>query len=67
MNTPLAELPQKLASVQGVTEALQLLESCHFCVENNDARFSPLHTARKGIFMDSKGKLFSCCEMIVCS
>ena len=50
LNMSTSTIPVKLDSIVTLTKAIQFLESCHFCVGNEDERFVPLHTARKGIF-----------------
>ncbi len=53
--THLALLPCSLHSVSSVSEVIQALESSHFCIGNDDSKYSPLQASRKGVFMDAAG------------
>lgn len=50
-------LPQSLSSVSLVMKVVCFLETCGFCMGNEDDKYFCLQETRNGIFMDSTGKL----------
>jgi hypothetical protein len=50
-------LPRTLSSAASLVEVINTLESCHFCVGNDDEKYHPIQAARKGVFMNATGEV----------
>ena len=52
-----SSLPKIIQTVSHFKTVLHFTESCSICMGNDDNKFEPLVTSRKGNFMDSSGML----------
>ena len=50
-----SSLPQVVQTVSDMKTVLHYVDSCAICIGNNDEKFEPLVSSRKGNFMDSSG------------
>lgn len=50
-------LPQVVRTVSDIKTVLHYVDSCSICMGNDDKKFEPLVSSRKGNFMNSSGML----------
>ncbi len=55
----LGGVPTYLSSMAAVTDLLRLVDGIQVCIGNPDERFLPVVTSRKGVFIDSTGRMLS--------
>ena len=59
-----SSLPQVVRTVSDIKTVLHYVDSCCICVGNDDEKFEPLVSSRKGNFMDSSGMLCLNCNVL---
>ena len=60
-----SSLPQVVRTVSDIKAVLHCLNSYSICVGNDDEKFEPLVSSRKGNFMDSSGTLCLNCNVLM--